>query len=135
MPRFANVEGPDPIDVYVGIRLKEVRKARGRSQDELGRALSLTFQQVQKYERGTNRISSSMLVKASRYLGVSVASLLPQDGAESAHSSATLEVIASLRGSEELLEAYSRIRSPRLRRQLVSLARALATDDDLKEAA
>ena len=49
--------GPDPIDVAVGIRLRSLRKQRGMSQETLARALNLTFQQIQKYEKGTNRIS------------------------------------------------------------------------------
>ena len=66
----ADTNGPDPIDVAVGLRLRTLRKSRGMSQEQLGRALGITFQQIQKYERGTNRISASMLVKSARALSV-----------------------------------------------------------------
>lgn len=61
---------PDPIDVYVGKRLRIRRKELGVTQERLADKLSLTFQQVQKYERGTNRISASKLYRAAIVLGV-----------------------------------------------------------------
>ena len=136
MARSANDLGPDPIDVYVGIKLRGARKARGCSQEQLAKSLGLTFQQVQKYERGANRISSSMLVRSARYLRISVSSLLPPDEAEteSLHNP-TLQLIASIRGSDELILAFGRIKSPRLRRQMVILAQALAAEGDLERAA
>lgn len=68
-----NREGPDPVDIHVGERLKWRRNILGLSQGELGSALGLTFQQIQKYERGTNRIGSSRLHQLSQLLGVSIA--------------------------------------------------------------
>lgn len=64
--------GPNPIDVHVGSRVRLRRTLLGMSQEKLAEALGLTFQQVQKYERGLNRIGSSNLYKISRVLGVSV---------------------------------------------------------------
>ena len=64
---------PHPIDVHVGSRLAELRRAKRLSQGELGHALGITFQQVQKYERGANRVSASRLWDASEVLGVEVA--------------------------------------------------------------
>ena len=61
---------PDPIDVHVGERLLRRRKLLGQSQTHLAEALGVTFQQVQKYEKGANRISASMLVRAARAQGV-----------------------------------------------------------------
>jgi transcriptional regulator with XRE-family HTH domain len=61
---------PDPIDVYVGKRLRIRRKELGLTQERLADKLSLTFQQIQKYERGTNRISASKLYRAAMVLGV-----------------------------------------------------------------
>ncbi len=61
---------PDPIDLHVGARLRARRRDAGVSQEDLAGALSITFQQVQKYERGKNRISASKLFEASRFLGV-----------------------------------------------------------------
>lgn len=62
--------GPDPVDVHVGSRIRERRLTLGMSQTALGNALGLTFQQVQKYERGTNRVSASTLWKAATTLKV-----------------------------------------------------------------
>ena len=60
--------GPDPIDVFVGLRIRMRRKTLGLTQGALADALGLSFQQVQKYERGANRVSASMLVKTARFL-------------------------------------------------------------------
>ena len=64
---------PHPVDACVGLAVRELRKARGRSQAELARAIGLTFQQVQKYERGANRISASKLVEIGAFLDAPVA--------------------------------------------------------------
>lgn len=63
---------PDPIDLYVGQRVRERRRALGLSQTELGKLLSVSFQQVQKYEKGTNRIAASTLYKIAQQFGVGV---------------------------------------------------------------
>src|SRR4029079_17273238 len=69
MPRTrTNEEGPSPVDTHVGTKVKTRRLMLGLSQDDLAKAIGLTFQQVQKYERGTNRISVSRLVDISRAL-------------------------------------------------------------------
>lgn len=68
----AAAEGPHPVDRHVGRRLADIRIERGHSQTELGKALGLTFQQVQKYEKGTNRISASKLWIAADFLGVEI---------------------------------------------------------------
>lgn len=70
-------KSPDPIDVIVGQNIRRLRNVGGISQDALGKAVGITFQQVQKYERGANRISASRLVKIARVLGVRPADLLP----------------------------------------------------------
>jgi transcriptional regulator with XRE-family HTH domain len=125
----ADINGPDPIDVAVGLRLRTLRKSRGMSQEQLGRALGITFQQIQKYERGTNRISASMLVKSARALSVAPTSLLPEEGEPAPKSPAIMALIAQLRGAEELIESYARIKSPRLRRALLQMSRSLANED------
>ncbi len=131
----ADISGPDPIDVAVGLRLRTLRKSRGMSQEQLGRALGITFQQIQKYERGTNRISASMLVKSARALDVAPTSLLPEEGEPAPKSPAIMALIAQLRGAEELIESYSRIKSPRLRRALLQMSRSLANEElGLREA-
>ncbi len=123
-------DGPDPIDVAVGLRLRTLRKSKGTSQEGLGRALGITFQQIQKYERGANRISASMLVKAARFLGVGPNALLPNEGDPTPGSPAVLTILAQTRGVEELVQTYARIKSPRLRRMVLQLSRTLADEDN-----
>lgn len=120
--------GPDPIDVAVGLRLRTLRKSKGMSQEQLGRSLGITFQQIQKYERGTNRISASMLVKSARALSVAADALLPGEDEPMPRSPAILSMITQMRGLDELVECFSRIRSARLRRAIVQLTRALAAE-------
>ncbi len=130
----ASQPGPDPIDIEVGLRLRTLRKAHGMSQDQLGQALGITFQQIQKYERGSNRISASMMVKAARALGVQADALLPADMAvgppplDTDRVSTLMTIVARVRGAEELLESYLRITSPRLRRAVLRLSRDLAAE-------
>lgn len=64
---------PHPVDVHVGRRVSEKRRSLGHNQTDLGQALGITFQQVQKYERGTNRISASKLWETARFLEVDIA--------------------------------------------------------------
>ena len=70
--RVVSKDGPDPVDIHVGKRIRERRVSLGRSQANLGEYLGLTFQQIQKYERGANRISASKLWALSNLFGVSV---------------------------------------------------------------
>ena len=72
MARGAAGDGPHPVDRYVGRRVADRRISMGFNQSDLGRALGLTFQQVQKYEKGANRISSSKLWDISKFLDVDV---------------------------------------------------------------
>jgi transcriptional regulator with XRE-family HTH domain len=73
---------PDPIDIHVGKNIRIFRLAKGLSQSELGDAIGVTFQQVQKYEKGTNRVGSSRIVKLAIALGVPVNRLFSDGGKE-----------------------------------------------------
>ena len=96
------------------------------SQERLGQALGITFQQIQKYERGANRISASMLVKAARALGAHASALLPDDEQRRDDPPIRLSLLTSVRGVEELVGAYSKIRQPGVRRAVLILVRTLA---------
>jgi len=85
MARRIGRSSPDPIDKYVGSRVRGRRLGLGLSQTKLGDAINVTFQQVQKYENGTNRVGASNLYKMSKALGVEV-SYFFQDMPESAYS-------------------------------------------------
>jgi len=119
-------DGPDPIDVYVGSRLRERRVSLGMSQTVLADRLGLTFQQVQKYERGANRISASKLIEIARAVGLAPAELLRDLGETSAELA---EPAPQAPGSKDLLAAYQRLRPP-VRRALLTLARDLANAAD-----
>src|SRR4051794_18368186 len=67
------IDEPDPVDIHVGSRVRLRRTLLGLSQDKLARAIGVSFQQLQKYERGTNRISASRLYALSKVLGVGIA--------------------------------------------------------------
>jgi transcriptional regulator with XRE-family HTH domain len=120
-------KAPDPIDVAVGARIRLLRRSRGISQSKLAEGLGLTFQQVQKYERGANRVSASMLVKAAHALDVPIADLF----GSAATGSAALDefaLLASNSSALELMRAFVRIESPALRRAVLELTRTLADD-------
>lgn len=116
---------PDPIDIGVGARMRIRRKERGLSQTELGDHLNLSFQQIQKYERGANRVSASMLVKAAEVLECSVGYLV----GEAAGSAGDLDGAALARlarpGVAELVEAFDAIESADQRSAIVQLVRSL----------
>lgn len=125
---------PNPIDLHVGARVRMRRKFLGKSQSELADALGLTFQQVQKYERGFNRISASKLYDTARVLLVPVGYFFEGFGeAESALNESESEqaIHGFLMTTEgiELAEAFPRIQAGRLRRKVLDLVRALADDD------
>src|ERR1700724_640918 len=128
--------GPDPIDVHVGSRVRMRRNMLGLSQEKLGEAIGLTFQQVQKYERGTNRISASRLHDLSRVLDVPVsfffddmdpvrAPAIPAGFAEPPSEAFDSDPLRK-RETVELVGAYYRIDDPLVRRRLFDLAKALA---------
>src|ERR1700712_2541885 len=101
---------PDPIDVEVGARIRVRRKYLSLSQSALADALGLTFQQVQKYERGANRVSASMLVKIAPKLETTVGALVGENDADR-HSHEVYQKLASP-GALDLLEAYVRMPDP-----------------------
>ena len=125
-------ENPDPVDTHVGARVRLRRTLLGLSQEKLGTALGLTFQQIQKYERGTNRIGSSRLYQLSRVLDVPVSFFfddMPSADArpgfaEGGQASFDQEHLAK-RETLELVRAYYRIADPTLRGRLFDLVKAL----------
>src|SRR5918912_216065 len=135
-PGRSKIETPNPIDVRAGTRLRLRRNMLGLSQEKLGEAIGLTFQQVQKYERGANRIGASRLHDLSRVLDVPVsfffddmdpvrAPAIPSGFAEPAAEAFDSDPLRR-RETVELVSAYYRIDDPALRRRLFDLARALA---------
>lgn len=124
-------EGPNPIDIHVGTRLRLRRTLLGLSQETLGEAVGITFQQLQKYERGANRISASRLFNLSQVLGVPVGFFFEDlsTGEISAKKAASNEVeleAMARRETLELVRAYYRISDPAIRKRAFDLVKALA---------
>ena len=136
---------PNPIDVHVGRRLRLRRTLLGLSQERLGELLGLTFQQVQKYERGANRIGSSRLYELSQILDVPVSFFFDDLSGEAgrggglafsglAEDQPTFEredegLPLDRRETLELVRAYYRISDPAVRKRLFELTKALANAD------
>jgi transcriptional regulator with XRE-family HTH domain len=129
---------PDPVDIQVGSRVRLRRNMLGLSQEKLGQEIGLTFQQVQKYERGANRIGASRLHELSRVLDVPVAFFfddvdpvrapaIPGGFAEPPAEAFESDPLRR-RETVELVEAYYAIDDAGVRRRLFELARALAAD-------
>ncbi len=127
-----------PIDIHVGSRVRLRRNLLGISQTDLGKALGVAFQQVQKYEKGTNRISASRLFNLSRVLGVPISfffeDLSPAAagggrrrarGLGKAPASVLEPDTLSKRETGELIRAYYRVKDPKLRKRVQDLLQAL----------
>lgn len=117
---------PNPYDAHVGSRLRACRTLAGFSQERLGAAVNLSFQQIQKYENGANRISFSRLVQISRALRCRVTDLMDVfDGADK-ETAEDLDLLTRMRtpGALELLSAYEKLQ-PEVRSSLVNLVRTL----------
>ena len=134
----------NPIDIHVGQRVKIKRKSIKMTQQELGAVLGLTFQQVQKYERGANRISASKLFAIAETLGVSISyffddmvgiedmdAAFAEETADFAPSRthAVLQFASSLEGIE-LNKAFTSISDAKIRKQLVALFEVVASTED-----
>ena len=128
---------PNLIDRHVGSRIRMHRMLAGISQERLGESLGVTFQQVQKYEKGSNRVSASRLQHIATMLGVPVSFFF--DGAPSSEQAlagvndrASEYVSDFLLTSEgvQLLKAFSQIKNNRARRRIIDLVEALAESDD-----
>ena len=121
-PRVARI---DPLDVLIGRRVRRLRAARGLSQTELGNAINVTFQQIQKYEAGTNRIAASTLVRIAAALDVAPDELLTGETPALSDSPALRPSLLSTPGAEALLLGYAKLGSETLRRAVLSLVREM----------
>lgn len=132
-----NARRANPIDVHVGSRVRLRRMLLGMSQEKLGEQLGLTFQQVQKYEKGVNRIGASRLFELARVLGVQVQFFYDEvpgvntaqgTGMSDTPSEAYVPEVLTTREGLELNKAFARISDARVRRSIVELVRSLASD-------
>ena len=127
-------KAPNPVDRHVGARLRMRRMMLPMSQEKLGGALGLTFQQIQKYEKGTNRIGASRLQQISQILQVPVSFFFEgapnvnarSHGAQDAPSPAYVSDFLATSEGLALTEAFTRIKGPKLRRRIVDLVEEIA---------
>ncbi|WCJ65425.1 MULTISPECIES: helix-turn-helix domain-containing protein [Agrobacterium] len=132
---------PSPIDVHVGTQIRMRRKSLGMSQSALAGRLGITFQQVQKYEKGANRVGASRLQAIASILGVDVSSLFANatpDGDPANPALGTINAMQSFVASNEgfsLNQAFSRIKSSTVRRSIVALVTSLAASETAENAA
>ncbi len=134
---------PNPVDLHVGARIRMRRRMQGVSQEKLADALGLTFQQVQKYERGANRVSASKLYEIAAALRTPVSYFFEgladpsSDGGDEDQPRVAVEqsVHAFLTTSEglELAGLFPRLQRGRLRRRLLDLVRAIVGDEEKEE--
>ena len=118
---------PHHLDVALGSRIRLRRRELGRSQEQLAREVGITFQQVQKYEHGTNRVSFSRLVEIARALDCGVMDIVGDlDTAKTSPLFSRHMVRLNEPGAAELLEAYTTITSAKHRRAILNLAKQLA---------
>ena len=128
---------PNPIDKHVGSRVRMRRMMVGMSQEKLGDALGLTFQQIQKYEKGTNRIGASRLQQISLVLQVPISFFFegaptPQDSQGGFGEAPSPGYVTDFFTSNEghvLAKAFMRIENPRLRRRIVELVQEMGGEE------
>jgi transcriptional regulator with XRE-family HTH domain len=126
-----SVKRPDPVDVEVGHRIRIERLARGLSQTALANQLGVTFQQVQKYEKGVNRVGAGRLTKIAEVLGVPVGTfftgkeMLDDEQMRESSEASPLKLL-TVTGAFRLLRAYSEIEDGTLRRSIVDLVEQIS---------
>ena len=137
MTDLPDERSPNPVDLHVGARVRMRRRIRGVSQEKLAEALGLTFQQVQKYERGANRVSASKLYEIASALQTPVAYFFeglpdPCQGDGAAASPSSEQVVHDFLMTAEGLElasTFPRLQRGPLRRRVLDLVRAIVDED------
>ncbi len=126
---------PNPVDLHVGARVRMRRRILGVSQEKLAEQLGLTFQQVQKYERGANRVSASKLYEIARALSTSVSYFFegladtaspPVEGVSESGTEQFVHEFLMTPEGVELASSFARIRQGKVRRKILDLVRALS---------
>ncbi|WP_168597790.1 helix-turn-helix transcriptional regulator [Rhizobium sp. SG570] len=125
---------PSPIDIEVGRRIRMQRRMLGMSQTALAEGLNVTFQQVQKYEKGTNRVGASRLQRVADCLGVSISHFFDNPVAESNASvneamGVRNDLVSFLSSDEgaELNRAFAKIKDTKTRQKIIGLVKTLVT--------
>ena len=131
MPGKKHPRRPDAVDVIVGRNLRIWRMAKGLSQAQLANRIGVTFQQLQKYEVGANRVGTGRLVKVAAALGVPIAALF--EGTNAAEPSRSMLALVSDSRSFRLAHAFAAIKHINLRLSLVQLVERIAAAEPPKQ--
>ena len=134
---ISGARSPNPVDLHVGGRIRMKRKVLGVSQERLAEALGLTFQQVQKYERGANRVSASKLYEIARFLQAPISYFfegladptVESTGDDSEGPEQFVHDFLMTPEGLELAELFPKIRRARVRRRVLDLVRSMAEED------
>lgn len=135
------MSSPHPVDVYVGRRLRLKRTILGMSQDAVAKEIGVTFQQIQKYERGINRMGASRLFDFSKVLSVPVSYFFEGYGDYSVDEGGAYALgepeaagfeheKVNNRETLEVMRAYYRIKNPAVRKRIIELIKAMGAEDD-----
>ena len=137
---MASKKSPNPIDIHVGSRVRLRRMMLGMSQEKLGEHLGITFQQIQKYEKGTNRIGASRLQAIARGLSVPPAfffedapGVVPVAGNQGFDEPQSASYVVDFLSSSEgltLNKCFVRIKDAKIRKKIVDLVRSIAGEED-----
>ena len=135
---LANKKKPNPVDIHVGSRVRLRRTMLGMSQEKLGESLGITFQQIQKYEKGSNRIGASRLQRMSEVLNVPVSFFFEdapggQSGENGLQEPSGPDYVVDFLSSSEGLQlnrAFVKISDPKVRRRIIDLVRSLGDTAD-----
>ncbi|ATU92915.1 helix-turn-helix domain-containing protein [Phyllobacterium zundukense] len=133
-----NKKRPNPVDVHVGARIRLRRNMIGLSQEKLGDSLGITFQQIQKYEKGMNRVGASRLQAIGNILNVPVTFFFDDMPGQSDkpkgfdEESETTYVVGFLNSSEgiQLARAFAKITDAKIRRKILDLVRTLGDEEE-----
>ncbi|PSH68298.1 transcriptional regulator [Phyllobacterium brassicacearum] len=133
-----NKKRPNPVDVHVGARIRLRRNMIGLSQEKLGESLGITFQQIQKYEKGMNRVGASRLQAIGNILNVPVTFFFDDMPGQSDkpkgfdEESETTYVVGFLNSSEgiQLARAFAKITDAKIRRKILDLIRTLGDEEE-----
>ncbi|MBA5778998.1 helix-turn-helix transcriptional regulator [Stappia sp. F7233] len=131
---------PDPVDVHVGARIRRRRTALGLSQASLGQSIGISSQQIQKYERGSNRVGAGALYALARVLNVPIPyffgnaaqSAEPEPGSQETPQPSVAPLVMS-KDHMVLNTAFQKIRNPQTRHKIIELVEQLARESDESE--
>ena len=120
-----STKSPEAVDIHVGAMIRSQRRALGMSQTALGDKPDVAFQQVQKYEKGSNRVSSSQLAKIADALGVEPSFFFPRNGKSNTEVPEAVTLTSTI-GATNLLRAISKIEDNNVRQSIVALVESVA---------